>query len=156
MEQATTVVNWPLFPLRSYRMPCGGCNSSYSIQGAKKLRCNVYQSLFHHWWMATSEMSNWYFLLAWSAPSFSSDQKVRVVFSDQIWACRREYEGCMQLYTSETAIGMMGKVIRPSHILSTLHLQRIVRSNTWSLFLFSQLSWEIKTGTIIFILQKRK
>ena len=30
----------------------------------------------------------------------------------------------MELYTSATATGMKGKVIMPSHIFSTLHLQR--------------------------------
>lgn len=74
--------------------------------------------------MATSEISNWYFLLAWSAPSFSSDQKVTVVFSDQLWVCRSEYEGYMELYTSATATGMKGKVIMPGHSSLALYIYK--------------------------------
>ena len=83
-------LNGPLFPLRNYRVACWRCTSGYSIWGARKLRCTIHQSLFQRWLMATSEISNWYFLLAWSGPSFSYDQKVTGVFSDQLWVCRSE------------------------------------------------------------------
>lgn len=88
IKQVTTVVKLGLFPLGNAGKPCR-CTSNYSTWGAKKLGCSIHQSLFCHWLMATSEITNWLFLLAWIRPNFLLWQDSHSSFQWAAWGVQK-------------------------------------------------------------------